>query len=230
MSNAKINSKSIKTFDGYNLWAKEYDTFKNPMIAMTDLALSQHPLEVQNKAVLELGCGTGRNFSKLSRQGFSSFVGLDGSPGMLEEAQKKNNGSNVSWIHADLFESLPFSENQFDVVLVSLVLEHIKDLKHIFSEVHRVLKNHGTFRILEIHEEITSKGTKAHFQLGGIEYELPSFTHTESEFVELLAEFDFCLSSVTNWYPNQQIIEELPKVKKHFGSAMVLDVNAWKRS
>lgn len=229
MSNEKKQIKHIDIVTGYSLWSEEYDTFQNPMIFMADWALSQHVLDVQKKVVLELGCGTGRNLSTFSHQGFSSFTGLDGSTGMLEKAQKKSDDKNVTWIHADLCQPLPFSDNQFDVVLVSLVLEHIFDLQGIFSEVHRVLKNYGTFRILEIHESMTSKGIKAHFIQGVTQYELPSFSHTESEFIEILKKFHFTISSVTSWYPNQMMTEKIPKIKKHIGSAMIIDVCALKQ-
>ncbi len=42
---------------------------------------------------------------------------------------------------------LPFSENEFDYVLCSDILEHMHDYPRLLGEVHRVLKSGGTVEI-----------------------------------------------------------------------------------
>ena len=66
--------------------------------------------------VLELGCGTGLLTEQLARlPGIRSLTGIDRSPGMLREAQRKAALSNVELVCASLFDYEP--PRRFDRIL-----------------------------------------------------------------------------------------------------------------
>ncbi|MBO6518317.1 MAG: class I SAM-dependent methyltransferase [Bacteroidia bacterium] len=48
---------------------------------------------------------------------------------------------------ADVTESLPFEDNQFDAIVAMEIMEHIQDHEVFFSECHRVLKKDGAVYI-----------------------------------------------------------------------------------
>jgi 2-polyprenyl-6-hydroxyphenyl methylase/3-demethylubiquinone-9 3-methyltransferase len=54
-------------------------------------------------------------------------------------------------------EELPFENNSFDVVLCCDVLEHVRDLPKVISEISRVLKNRGIFIYDTFNRTILSK-------------------------------------------------------------------------
>lgn len=56
------------------------------------------------------------------------------------------NNSNVT-VNSDI-TSLPFSEEQFDIIICSHVLEHVKDERSALSELYRVLSQNGICLVL----------------------------------------------------------------------------------
>jgi len=96
-------------------------------------------LKTKDNKILEIGCGTGGNFSVLDKWG--KTVGLDFSKEALKFCQKRG--------HNDLIlskaEEIDFPDNSFDLVVALDVLEHIKDDKKAIKESWRVLKPGGYF-------------------------------------------------------------------------------------
>ncbi|NUM41851.1 MAG: methyltransferase domain-containing protein [Leptospiraceae bacterium] len=70
------------------------------------------------QSLLDVGCGNGNFASLLTKTGFD-FKGVDINPEMLEEA-KKNGHRPI------LFSDLEKSQECFDVILISHVIEHIR--------------------------------------------------------------------------------------------------------
>ena len=93
--------------------------------------------------LLDVGGGTGYLASQLADL-FSSIVVVDSSAGMLSvAAQRKLQTCRASAL------ALPFGPEQFDVVLCSDALHHIKQAERALAEMVRVLKPGGTIVILE---------------------------------------------------------------------------------
>jgi SAM-dependent methyltransferase len=91
------------------------------------------------RRVLDLGCRDGA----LTREytGGNEVVGVDADREALAEAEKL--GIETRW--ADLDQPLPFEDASFDVVVAGELLEHLRDPRRLVAEVHRVLRNGGTF-------------------------------------------------------------------------------------
>lgn len=71
---------------------------------------------------LDFGCGVGRLTVPLTDH-FGSVVGLDISPGMLEEAARNSEGLNITYALSN--DSLSRLEGTFDFVNSCIVLQHI---------------------------------------------------------------------------------------------------------
>jgi ubiquinone/menaquinone biosynthesis C-methylase UbiE len=94
---------------------------------------------------LEIGAGTGYFSLNLLQAGVvREATCTDISPGMLGRlaANARRLGVNVRTARADA-ESLPFSDDSFDLVLGHAVLHHLPDLERAFAEFHRVLRPGG---------------------------------------------------------------------------------------
>jgi SAM-dependent methyltransferase len=94
---------------------------------------------------LEIGAGTGYFSLNLLQAGVvTRATCTDISPGMLETlaANAERLGLQVRTARADA-ESLPFSDESFDLVLGHAVLHHLPDLRRAFVEFHRVLRPGG---------------------------------------------------------------------------------------
>lgn len=91
--------------------------------------------------VLDAGCGEGVLSCLIAQQGID-VVGMDLSAPNIEAAGRLASQWNVKpkFLQGDA-ENLPFSDNSFDVVISSHVLEHLPDLHQGLRELYRVTRN-----------------------------------------------------------------------------------------
>lgn len=94
-------------------------------------------LKKQKGKILDIGCGSGRNFIKSKNL---YFYGIDFSKELLEHAKKKNIAIELKKANAT---KIPFKENFFNAVIFNAVLHCIPkatDRKKSLQELYRVLK------------------------------------------------------------------------------------------
>lgn len=221
-----MSENRISYRDGYNLWCQDYDLFDNPLIALSDDALREAPLRLQGRDVLDLGCGTGRNCAYALGEGADSVTGIDGSEGMLKVAKERLRGNTdrSTFVEGDISSPLPFPHLSFDVVIISLVLEHLELIAPIIAECARVLRPHGEIFIAEIHPDLISKGTGAHFLHNDTVYTLPSFPHKEGDFVSAFSASALSVSRCTSFYASGAAAQRIPKLTKHLGTPVLLSL------
>ncbi len=142
----------------YNVFSEKYDDLKgyNPD---ADLALGCGlPTEFANinegDFVLDLGSGAGNDcFVAHSLVGENGFVtGLDFTDEMIEKANKNKEKlayNNIEFIKGDI-EDMPFSNNNFDVVVSNCVLNLVPNKIKAFNEIFRVLKSNGHFCVSDV--------------------------------------------------------------------------------
>ncbi len=101
----------------------------------------------EGMSVLELGCGNGQMWvgkDDIIRR-CSRLVLSDLSQGMLDSAKEKlGDQSGIEYRLIDI-QDIPFSDDEFDVVIANMMLYHVTDLSLGLKEVRRVLKEDGTF-------------------------------------------------------------------------------------
>jgi SAM-dependent methyltransferase len=98
---------------------------------------------------LDLGCGPGGNLALSDSFAASLIVGVDLSPIALSIARQKQPQSRL--VRADLNNSLPFGDANFDAVTVFNVLYHdwVMSEAAVFAEINRVLRPGGVLLITE---------------------------------------------------------------------------------
>ncbi len=100
--------------------------------------------------MLDFGCGDG-NSVKYMRKHFpkASLWGTDVSEQSIEQANGKKIVGTIFKPYDGV--TLPFEDNQLDVVFTSMVFHHISFDLHdgILKEIHRILKPGGRFYIFE---------------------------------------------------------------------------------
>ncbi len=167
--------------NAYNEWSGIYDSNEN-LTRDLDQKVTRETLAGQHfESILELGCGTGKNTAFLAEIGMNVHA-LDFSEGMVAKAREKVKAGNVRFSMADLTKRWPCEDAAYQLIICNLVLEHIKDLSHIFSEASRTLRPNGRFFINELHPFKQYGGTKARFERGENIIEVDVFVHHISEF------------------------------------------------
>jgi len=111
---------------------------------MTD-ALNYLDMDLEDKAILDFGCGTGMSLRILSELGAkpSNLTGIDLSEKSISIAKDKNPG--INWQKVDGSE-IPFPEDTFDIVMQLVVFSSIIDeglARRLAGEMLRVTKPGG---------------------------------------------------------------------------------------
>ena len=101
----------------------------------------------ENTKVLEIGCGEGGNLKPFADIG-CDIVGIDILPGKIDNAKKffadHENVDKIKFIADNVYNENAIIE-QFDVVFMRDVLEHIHDQEKFLHYVKRFLKPKGKF-------------------------------------------------------------------------------------
>jgi SAM-dependent methyltransferase len=87
--------------------------------------------------VCDLGCGLEMAFLDFAQDKIVRGVGFD---------DQVESGAKGRWrrIHGDLQASLPFSDAEFDHVVMLAVLEHLRQPENVLREAHRILAPGGS--------------------------------------------------------------------------------------
>ncbi len=92
-------------------------------------------------SILDAGCGEGHVIDFIARQDPSlRLTGMDLDKEAIAYAEKQF-GERATFRTGSLFK-LPFSDNSFDTVMCSEVLEHLEDTDRAISELKRVARHH----------------------------------------------------------------------------------------
>ncbi len=167
----------------YDQWATQYDSQENKTRDLERTALRDTIKELKPTTCLEAGCGTGKNTTWLSQK--AGFVlAVDLSEKMLATALQKKYRGRVEFKQADLNKKWLFTKRKFDLVVFSLVLEHIKNIEPVFKKAVASLKGGGYIYIGELHPSRQYKGTKARFKTGNSTRSPQCYTHHISDFTD----------------------------------------------
>jgi len=146
--------------DKYEVGKKFHD--QKAQISKKDFVYSQGVLEkadsyayrllepLENKVVLDLGCGSGHHTIAFAKRG-AYVYGVDISPEMVRKAMKlaeQQGVANRVTILEMNAEALEFPDETFDIVFGHSILHHL-DLEVARSNIYRVLKKGGKGVFLE---------------------------------------------------------------------------------
>lgn len=108
-------------------------------------------VDIKNKVVGDLGCGSG--FISLALSGEAAIVfSVDNSINMLKVLKKSSQEKSINNIYplkSSLVDISLFDES-LDVVFINMALHHIKEAEVAISEMYRMLKKGGTVVISDV--------------------------------------------------------------------------------
>jgi len=129
----------------YDRLARKYDTvWKKYNTATIDETLAR--VDVGNsKTIFDVGCGTGNLIDRLNNlNGNIHYYGCDINKEMISIA-KSNLATNNVRFAVSTAESLPYSDDMFDIVFSTSVLHFVREREKMMNEIRRVLKPNDTF-------------------------------------------------------------------------------------
>jgi ubiquinone/menaquinone biosynthesis C-methylase UbiE len=191
----------MKPQQAYNSWASQYDTNENKTRDLEAKALRDMFSTISFNAVLEIGCGTGKNTEWLLQKA-EHITAVDLSEEMLSKAKEKIQSQKVEFIKTDINSEWDFTKRTFDLIGFSLVLEHIENLDHIFKEVYKKLNEQGLVYIGELHPFKQYSGSKARFETEEGLQVVQCFNHNISDFIHSAKKYGLKLIELDEYFDN----------------------------
>ena len=105
--------------------------------------IASHVDAASVRAILDLGCGTGRFSKALARHFDAQVFAVDPSKKMLEQARSKQLDARVNYALGS-GESIPLNSNAVDLIYMSMIFHHFRDPELAARECRRVLRDGGT--------------------------------------------------------------------------------------
>ncbi len=132
----------------YSLIAPFYDA----ILEKTTAPIRQQSIaqidQLENKKTLLVGIGTGLDIPYLPKN--ADITGIDITPAMLRKARQRAllHQCDIQLKECDAMK-LPYDNEQFDVVIMHLILAVVPDSAKALSEANRVLKKGGSLIIFD---------------------------------------------------------------------------------
>ncbi|RLB11336.1 MAG: hypothetical protein DRG27_01385 [Deltaproteobacteria bacterium] len=157
----KVRCKDV-TRDWFNSWSNEYDNTLGKIGFHSELLALMAKLSSvkDNDKVLDIGCGTGLLSLKLLEKTDCRITGVDNSEEMITIFQDKIKQLKLSSkINCEIMDAnnLNFKRENFDKIVSSVTLHHLKNKDKLIKKAYQLLKPGGVFIIGEIDMDTTGQ-------------------------------------------------------------------------
>ena len=119
--------------------------------------------DIQNKRIIDIGCGGGIYTKELALMGAKVLLGLIFQKKYYKLQKDCSGFSNISFIHGDA-HSTPYPNDTFDIVISRAVIHHLQDIP-TFLRASRILKKNGVLIVQDrTIEDCTIPGSPEHIR------------------------------------------------------------------
>jgi SAM-dependent methyltransferase len=207
----RFDTRGYRTVDvrsGYREWLPTYeDTVQDAM----DIALLEQLRTVEwTGHVADLACGTGRTASWLRGHGVDVIDGVDITPEMLERARER--GAHDTLRERDVADT-GLEGGAYDLVVTSLVDEHLESLEPLYREAFRLARPGGAFVLVGLHPHfLMVTGMPTHYSdETGEPVAIATYVHLHSEHVAAALGAGFALSEMREGVIDDRWVAVKPK-------------------
>ena len=124
----------------------EYQKMRNDQINANNLIeipiMKSFLPDLENKTILDLGCGSGDMDIYFVSKGAKRVVATDISVNMIENAKDINNHKNIEYLVLKM-EDIDSLQEKFDIVYSSLAFHYIEDFDLLLKNIYNLLKPNG---------------------------------------------------------------------------------------
>jgi len=167
-----------------------------------------------DSSIVDIGCAKGGLLRTLQKEGYANLYGVDAS----EECLSFLDAFGIKSIQASL-DNLDVINMQFDLVILSQVLEHVYDLQSMLESVSGILKNGGMLYV-----EVPNAKTYGELLFGPFYYfDFEHINHFSEEYLELLFSKHFkCVFSSSSIEYNECFCL-LQKCSQHKAATIIIN-------
>ena len=200
------------------------------MLAL-DERLCSHLLDtipITGAVIADVGCGTGRHWSKLYEKRPARLLGYDVSQGMLDMLKAKYPQATTTLLHDPTLPGLDTAS--CDLVISTLTIAHIPDPEAALTEWNRVLKPGGQILLTDYHPEALAKGGQRTFRDKGQTIAVRNHIHPIPAIKEIAKGLGLAVlqtveqkieQSMRPWYEKQNAI---PLFERYLGVPIIYGI------
>ncbi|MEV2277008.1 class I SAM-dependent methyltransferase [Nocardiopsis sp. NPDC049922] len=216
---ADFDTRHYRTVDvasGYDGWSS---TYEDSVLDAMDLALLDGLTRPDWSGVAraaDLGCGTGRTGAWLRERGVPHVDGVDLSEGMLSLARQR--GAHTTLAQGDVRDTgLP--GGGYDLVISSLIDEHLPDLAPYYAEAWRLAAPGGSLVLVAYHPQfIMVSGMPTHFtDAAGEDVAISTHLHLLSDHTRAAMAAGWTLAELAEATVDDAWVTAKPKWKRFYG-------------
>lgn len=162
----------------YEIWSANYDNQPgNLMLDLDERIFSDlfENIDLKDKEVADIGCGTGRHWQKIYSKNPSNLIGFDVSGSMLRQLKNKFPFALTQKTNDNLLTSIP--DSSMDMIISTLTIAHIQNIEEAIASWTRVLKNDGELIVTDFHPALLTNGGKRSFSHGGRNLSVKNYIH-----------------------------------------------------
>ncbi|KUY29604.1 class I SAM-dependent methyltransferase [Elizabethkingia ursingii] len=184
------------------------------------------------KSILDIGCGFGHQIQVVLEQNPIAITGIDISEKMIAEAKRRLDDSRVS-LQSTAIEDYTIKPKTFDIVISSMALHYIEDIKPLLHKIYEGLNNKGQFLFSVEHpvctasqngwKEVNGSPSWLLNQYGkeGIRKQnwfvdgVIKYHRKLSTLVHELSEAGFCIKNIEEPTPDEALLISRPDFRLH---------------
>lgn len=204
---------------------------------------------LEEKVVLDIGCGRGEFAAYCIGQGANHVTGIDISLNMITAAKKRHTHEHLIFTNT-AFEHLNIQNDSIDFISSSLAFHYIEDFQLLIKKISSALVDGGTLLFSIEHPIVTAnkgsvgwvsnqEGDLLHFAIDRYQEEglrsqnwlvdnVMMYHRTLSTILNTLIEFGFQIEKIIEPIPTIEAVKNLPGINKEFRRPSFLIVKARK--
>lgn len=201
-----LSQKEIPPKKAYDLWSENYDNQQdNLMLALDEEIFSDllSEVSINNKIVLDIGCGTGRHWAKILNANPKKIIGFDVSEGMLGILHKKFPEAETYRLNNHRLDTMP--DSFCDIMISTLTIAHIENVADAFEEWDRVLKAGADILITDYHPIALAKGAARTFTHSHKLISVQNHIHSLETIVALAKQLNWFKFSIKERYIDHSV-------------------------
>jgi SAM-dependent methyltransferase len=192
---AVIRDRRLRRLKFFDDIAPRWEHLKADIIGDFDLNEALMAEILPCRMAVDLGCGSGTLMALLAER-VGKVVGVDSSPNMLKEAEKRLQDLGGGFdLRLGELEHLPMGNGEVDLAIISLALHHLDDPRLALKESCRVVAAGGRLLIAEF-EQHADESLRDRFGDRWLGF-------SEEELLSWLSEAGFVLESTRRFSPTR---------------------------
>jgi len=220
------NYQTVPARTGYGEWAATYEAAVPNQLDIRVLESLRSVDWSISRECLDLACGTGRTGKWLKARGVATIDGIDLTPEMLERARAKG-------LYRSLFlgsvEETGISHARYDLIVMSLVDEHLRSLERVYQEAYRLSNARAQFVVIGMHPFFFMTGMPTHFKdADGNPKAIETHIHLVSDHVRAALRAGWSLAEMYEGVIDEEWVRLKPKWA-HLGNYPVNFGYLWER-